>query len=118
MQFSDFLAETDILDLNIFKLLRYVEKSKISHKLHGFYKTKIEKDAAGGGAMENNTENKKGLSNFLKRVTATTSKSSPKDVPKSTEAKPVSEENKVEVMLTCNAAKRHRNVSSRKWNFK
>ena len=56
MQFSDFLAETDILDLNIFKLIRYVEKSKISHKLRGFYKTKMEKDSA-GVTEENNTEN-------------------------------------------------------------
>jgi chromosome transmission fidelity protein 1 len=58
MQFSDFLAETDILDLNIFKLIRYVEKSKISHKLRGFYKTKMEKDSA-GVTEENNTEQKR-----------------------------------------------------------
>ena len=95
MQFSDFLAETEVLDLNIFKLIRYVEKSKLSHKLHGFYKTKMEKDA-----VAENTENKKGLSNFLKRVaTPSTSPSTSKDVPKSTETKPISEENKVEVKL-------------------
>ena len=59
---SDFLVETELLNLNLFKIIRYIEKSKISHKLNGFYKAK--KDAANNEITE---KKKPGLSAFLNR---------------------------------------------------
>jgi chromosome transmission fidelity protein 1 len=42
MLLSDFLYETEIFNLNLFKLIKYIEKSKISYKLQSFSKaTKV-----------------------------------------------------------------------------
>ena len=61
MLHSDFLAEIDIFHLNLFKLIKYVEKSRICHKLQS-YNAKKKK--------ENNGEKpKKGLSAFLNSIT-------------------------------------------------
>ena len=62
-QLSDFLIDNGLMNLNLYKLIRYIEKSRISHKLHGFHKSKLENDA-----KKENTDKKKGVSEFLKRL--------------------------------------------------
>ena len=83
IQLADFFRENDLFNLNLFKLIRYIEKSKISHKLHGFHKAKLEKDAKN----ENIPEKKKGVSEFLK--TLSNNKPTKESDSKTEEIKPV-----------------------------
>ena len=60
MHFGDYLMEMDNFDnVNLFKLIRYIEKSKICHKLQSYTQSKKNEDL---------TESKpkpKGVSSFL-----------------------------------------------------
>ena len=67
METSEFMSETQIYNLNVYKLIRYMHKSKITHKLNGFAEkyndgnVKVEKKAKGVTAFLqglNDKENK------------------------------------------------------------
>ncbi len=59
---ADFLIEAEVFNINLYKLIRYMEKSRISHKLQGFSKHIKDEDA------NKPKEVKKGVSAFLKTL--------------------------------------------------
>jgi hypothetical protein len=54
----DFLSETEIFNLNLVKLVQYIEKSKIGFKLRGFSQRNFE-------TKEEKKEKPKGVGAFL-----------------------------------------------------
>ena len=59
---SAFFVETDIYSIDLFKLLRYVERSKIGQKLHGFNEKSIS-----GQIKKIKAEDEKGIQAFLRQ---------------------------------------------------
>ena len=69
-----FMSEAEIFNLDLFKLVKYIEKSKIAHKLHGFsekYSSMADANA------RNNEEESKGVSGFLKALKSKNSRETP-----------------------------------------
>ena len=64
MLWSDFIVTLDIFNINLFKLIRYIEKSKISHKLQS-YSSSTAKNEAHDSSKESKP---KGLSAFLNSI--------------------------------------------------
>lgn len=66
IQFGDFLVEMDSFDkINLFKLIRYIEKSRICYKLQSYNKQK-------NGEVQNE-EKKIGVANFLSSISSNVS---------------------------------------------
>ena len=75
IQFGDFLVEMDSFDkINLFKLIRYIEKSRICYKLQSYNKQK-------NGEVQNgevqNEEKKIGVANFLSSISSNVSTRDP-----------------------------------------
>ena len=65
MQFGDFLVEMDSFNnINLFKLIRYIEKSKICYKLQSYSQQKKNEIQ-----NENTKQSAKGISSFLSSIT-------------------------------------------------
>ena len=62
METSQFMSETQIYNLNVYKLIRYMHKSKITQKLHGFAERYND---GGGGDNGKRDRPKKGVTAFL-----------------------------------------------------
>ena len=70
IQFGDFLVEMDSFDkINLFKLIRYIEKSRICYKLQSYNKQK-------NGEVQNE-EKKIGVANFLSSISSNVSTRDP-----------------------------------------
>ena len=70
IQFGDFLVEMDSFDkINLFKLIRYIEKSRICYKLQSYNKQK-------NGEVQNE-EKKIGVANFLSSISSNVSTQDP-----------------------------------------
>ncbi|XP_071846175.1 ATP-dependent DNA helicase DDX11-like [Apostichopus japonicus] len=64
---NDFLFEAKLDNINFFKLQRYCQRSKISHKLNGFVEKKMDSEVKLVGDIKESSQ-AMGMSNFLKQI--------------------------------------------------